>query len=175
MSSGTTRTEPDGVISWGPTTCSSMTSKAHSSPSSGSNQSSQMTRASQGTPCAGLWHYTGRRWTWMQPRSSGRRPSSTCTSSRDCLELPHRRCPTSGSARIRNGPNTPTTCQLLFFELWHKGEREWAGATVSTPGFVAVIDRWIQIHAELNVLPRSARRSQLVEEAWSLRDKPLIL
>ncbi len=62
-----------------------------------------------------------------------------------------------------------------YFQLWSKSEREWARSISSSPGFVAIIDRWIEIHAELKDLPRGKRRTHLVNEAWSLRSTPAIL
>ncbi len=62
-----------------------------------------------------------------------------------------------------------------FFELWDENAREWARATAGTSGFTAVIDRWIQIHEDLNELPRGAKRSRLVDEAEALRTSTLVL
>ena len=62
-----------------------------------------------------------------------------------------------------------------YLELWSDSESKWARGISSNPGFTAIIDRWTEIHAELNDLPRGERRSQLVDEAWSLRKTPLIL
>jgi len=62
-----------------------------------------------------------------------------------------------------------------YFQLWSMSEREWARSISSSPGFTAVVNRWIEIHAELKDLPRGERRTRLVKDAWLLRSTPTIL
>lgn len=70
-------------------------------------------------------------------------------------------------------PEYADSLPAAYFRLWHEDERAWAQATASTPQFTAAVDRWIQIHTELDGLPAGERRSQLVNETWKLRDRPL--
>ena len=57
-----------------------------------------------------------------------------------------------------------------FFLLWNDEEKDWASHMYTYKEFVAVFERYVEIHRLLKDAPVGEQRSRLVDEAFKLRE-----